>query len=222
MSTTFIAPAPPAGWYANPEGSGQRYWDGEHWTDEYRQEPPPPVAQPPAAPAEDRPARSSKKKRRSRGVRILLIGLPILVLLVGGGTVALVIHHNNQVAAQKKAAAAHREAVAAAAAQAAARKRRAAEKLKRDIANLQRDELVTGLEGAVKKDAENDVANGVLNGPITKVQCQPATATDATATPIANYTCLAATSETNGVLSGYRFTAAINVSAGSYTWHLGG
>ncbi|WP_158018381.1 DUF2510 domain-containing protein [Mycobacterium basiliense] len=25
--------APPAGWYANPDGSGgQRYWDGEHWT----------------------------------------------------------------------------------------------------------------------------------------------------------------------------------------------
>ena len=54
-----------------------------------------------------------------------------------------------------------------------------------------------------------------------KVQCQPATAVDATA-PIANYTCLAATSESNGLLSGYRFSATININSGSYTWHLGG
>jgi Protein of unknown function (DUF2510) len=25
-------PAMSAGWYANPEGGGQRYWDGENWT----------------------------------------------------------------------------------------------------------------------------------------------------------------------------------------------
>ncbi|MEX2108818.1 MAG: DUF4190 domain-containing protein [Solirubrobacterales bacterium] len=23
---------PPAGWYADPQGQGQRYWDGEKWT----------------------------------------------------------------------------------------------------------------------------------------------------------------------------------------------
>jgi uncharacterized protein DUF2510 len=28
------APAPmPAGWYSDPEGGGQRYWDGENWTE---------------------------------------------------------------------------------------------------------------------------------------------------------------------------------------------
>jgi Protein of unknown function (DUF2510) len=28
---------PPAGWYADPEGgAGQRYWDGERWTDDRR------------------------------------------------------------------------------------------------------------------------------------------------------------------------------------------
>jgi endoglucanase len=35
MSSASIAPAPPAGWYANPEGRGQRYWDGEYWADQY-------------------------------------------------------------------------------------------------------------------------------------------------------------------------------------------
>jgi Protein of unknown function (DUF2510) len=38
--------APPAGWYQNPEGSGQRYWDGGRWTDHFHHAPPPPAAQP--------------------------------------------------------------------------------------------------------------------------------------------------------------------------------
>jgi Protein of unknown function (DUF2510) len=25
----------PSGWYPNPEGKGQRYWDGSRWTDDY-------------------------------------------------------------------------------------------------------------------------------------------------------------------------------------------
>lgn len=31
--------APEAGWYENPEGDGERYWDGNQWTDQYRDEP---------------------------------------------------------------------------------------------------------------------------------------------------------------------------------------
>jgi Protein of unknown function (DUF2510) len=30
-------PLPPAGWYNNPTGLGQRYWDGQNWTDSYSQ-----------------------------------------------------------------------------------------------------------------------------------------------------------------------------------------
>ena len=26
-------PPPPPGWYPDPEGQGQRWWDGTHWTD---------------------------------------------------------------------------------------------------------------------------------------------------------------------------------------------
>ena len=35
--TQDSAPAmlPPAGWYTNPTGPGQRYWDGAQWTDSY-------------------------------------------------------------------------------------------------------------------------------------------------------------------------------------------
>jgi hypothetical protein len=45
-STDTTTPVPPPGWYANPSGPGQRYWDGEKWTDSYSQTQPtqaPPV-----------------------------------------------------------------------------------------------------------------------------------------------------------------------------------
>ncbi len=80
--------------------------------------------------------------------------------------------------------------------------------------------MVGSLQNAIKKDADSDVSSGVLTGPILKVQCQPATAADATAT-IANYTCIAANSESGGELSGYRFSGTINIRTGSETWHLG-
>ncbi len=37
------APAPPPGWYSDPEGSGQRWWDGTQWS-EHRQAPPQPTS----------------------------------------------------------------------------------------------------------------------------------------------------------------------------------
>jgi hypothetical protein len=172
------------------------------------------------------------KRERSRRARLLIFGLPLLILIAAGGVAAaLVIHHDSQATAHKQAVAAHEKVVARAAAQSAARQRaaaqsalrrkRAAANLQRDITNLKRETLVTGLQGAVKKDATKDVSDGVLTGSISTVQCQPATSADASAS-IANYSCLAATSETNGVLSGYRFSATINLNTSSYTWRLGG
>jgi Protein of unknown function (DUF2510) len=32
-STDEAPPAMPAGWYSDPEGGGQRYWDGKNWTE---------------------------------------------------------------------------------------------------------------------------------------------------------------------------------------------
>jgi hypothetical protein len=48
-------PAP--GWYPDPSGTGQRYWDGERWTD-HHQAGLPPTAEPyaPAAPVAVKPA----------------------------------------------------------------------------------------------------------------------------------------------------------------------
>jgi preprotein translocase subunit SecG len=42
-SSSADAPPPaPAGWYVNPSGLGQRYWDGEAWTDSFSGAGPPP------------------------------------------------------------------------------------------------------------------------------------------------------------------------------------
>lgn len=164
------------------------------------------------------------KPKRSKKARALIFGGPAIVILVAAiVAVALVVHHNNQAAARKHAAvvaAAHARAQRVA-------EREAADKLKREeaaaaklIANSERSSLVSFLETNVKKTAEKDVAAGVLNGPIMKVQCEPATSTDATAT-IATYSCVAATSESGGTLNGYSFTGTINLKTDGATWHLG-
>lgn len=37
MATQERSATPPAGWYDNPTGPGERYWDGSQWTEDYRQ-----------------------------------------------------------------------------------------------------------------------------------------------------------------------------------------
>jgi hypothetical protein len=41
----------PAGWYADPQGRGQRYWDGRNWTDQLA-----PLQAPSAAEEDKHPA----------------------------------------------------------------------------------------------------------------------------------------------------------------------
>jgi hypothetical protein len=169
------------------------------------------------------------RRKRSRRALLLFIGVPLVLVLVGGGVaVALIVHHNNEVAAQKRAATQRRTAQQAAQRVAQQRsllaqkqQQRAQAALRRIIASSKRDSIVSALQSSVKTDAEKDVADGILTGPILKVQCQPASSADATAS-IATYTWVAANSIANGTLSGYRFSATININSGAYTWHLGG
>jgi predicted nucleic acid-binding Zn ribbon protein len=170
------------------------------------------------------------KRKRSKKVRAFIFGGPVIAVLAAAAVaVVLVVHHNNQVAARKHAA-----AVAAV----AARKKAKAAELLREIAaddkrlkreeaqaarrarNAARQRLVNSLAAAVKKTAIKDVADDVLDGPILKVQCDPASATDATAN-IGTYSCLAATSQTGTTLNGYNFVGTINLNTGDITWRLG-
>ena len=83
-SATYAPPQasqnPPPGWYQNPEGPGQRYWDGIRWTDQYAQAPVPPAPQVPS-----QPTRGSGHK----AARIVLVVLLVAVGVVGLAGVAL-------------------------------------------------------------------------------------------------------------------------------------
>lgn len=66
-------PQHPPGWYPNPQGPGQRYFDGTNWTDQYQQ----------AAPTGPAP----QKKERNFLKSCLLVTLGVLLagaLLIGG------------------------------------------------------------------------------------------------------------------------------------------
>lgn len=69
----MTAPPPPSGWYPDPSGGGQRYWDGNRWTDL----PPPPS-----------PKTSPKKSRGSSIGKFLFAVVAIIALA------ALCSHYN--------------------------------------------------------------------------------------------------------------------------------
>jgi hypothetical protein len=71
--------ATPAGWYPDPEGHpGQRYWNGESWTDHRT---PPPVEAPPLESAY--PAAGSPAKKSGIDPKVLIgLGAAVLVLIV--------------------------------------------------------------------------------------------------------------------------------------------
>lgn len=53
----------PPGWYPNPQGPGQRFWDGTKWTDSYsQQQHQPPQHQPPPQPQHQPPQKSGGVK----------------------------------------------------------------------------------------------------------------------------------------------------------------
>lgn len=148
-------------------------------------------------------------RRRSRRSKIIRRLIPVAVLIAAGGTaVGLKVKHDNDAAKQRDA---HQQAAAA------AEQRNNA---KRD----QRDHLVADLQDAVKKDAQKDVRDGLLSGPITTTSCEPSDGSAVTDLSVhsAAFTCLAANKlSADGTLSGYRFTANVNYDTGDITWHLG-
>ena len=63
----------PPGWYLNPNGPGQRYWDGDGWTGQYETIP--------VSPAAARP-------RRRRAVLAIALGAVVVVAVVAWVLVA--------------------------------------------------------------------------------------------------------------------------------------
>jgi hypothetical protein len=161
--------------------------------------------------------RRTRKTRLTRRGRIARF-VALAIVLAGGATAGVIFKldhdrkaHAAAVAAQHKRDEAKRKADAKA----------ADEKLQRSG----RAELVKELEKSITKDAQKDVNDGLLTGPITRTQCDPAGGSnpDDLSTSTGDFTCLAVNSEhTDGTSSGYRFSATIDYDQFNYTWHLGG
>lgn len=78
-------PAP--GWYPDPAGAGQRWWDGERWTEQVGPLPPARESEPPPGAAPAAPPAQSVGGGRGRRFRV---GLAVLAVVLVGGLVALI------------------------------------------------------------------------------------------------------------------------------------
>jgi hypothetical protein len=161
--------------------------------------------------------RAPRKTRLTRRGRIARF-VALAIVLAGGATAGLIYKldhdrkaHAAAVAAQNKRDEAKRQADASA----------AEDKLQRDS----RAELVKELEKSITKDAQKDVNDGLLTGPVLRTQCDPVAGgnpDDLSVTSV-DFSCMAVTSESAGGLAhGYSFSATINYDQSNYTWHLGG
>lgn len=171
-----------------------------------------------------------RRRRLSRRVKIVLGAALALAVLGGSGTAAaLKVNHDNDAKAERQQKAAEVARIARerregeqAAERERTRKRDAQQAL--DRIELQgRKELERSLEKAIRKDALERVSEGVLDGPILKVSCDPVGGgRDDLTSRTGKYECIAATEvHDDGTYRGYSFHGTINYKEFSYSWALG-
>lgn len=205
------APKAPAGWYPDPTG-GRRYWDGEQWLaiSEPEQDSHP----------SDQGKTPSGSRLRKRTV--WLVAAMVGVLLVGGGATGVVLKLQSDQAEAKAEKVAAQEAVEAqAAAEKAGQERQAAAD---DREREERSASVTEIESSVKTMAEGHVKDGVVDGPVIEVTCDPVDggSTDDLAQKTTVFQCFVANKDNgDGTMSGYYYNATMNWDSGSYTYGLG-
>jgi len=148
----------------------------------------------------------------------LFVTASVLVLGCGAIVVNQVVAHNTEVAAQDEAQrVADVQATKAAEAARAKTAEDSAERASRAIA-------VTGVEASITTDAQQQVTEGTLDGPIIKSSCTPlgGGSTDDLTAITTTFSCIAVNVENaDGTSRGYRFSATVNWNDGSYSWHLG-
>lgn len=153
----------------------------------------------------------------SRRAKFAMLGVLALLIFGGAGAaIAIKIHHDNQVTAQRHSAAA--AALARQQAQQQQQTQNAGE-----TALRQGDE--TSLQQSITKDAQQQVNNGVLTGPILSTSCTPLSggSSQNLSSSTGTYDCIAVNKiNSDGTSSGYRYSATIDFSSGSASWHLGG
>lgn len=163
----------------------------------------------------------------------LAAGATAVGVLIAGAVVAfaLNIRANNQedqraAAASSSAASSSAAVVAAAEASSAAASSSAAAKTAADELERERRQLIVAeLEKSVTKHAKKLVKDDLLDGPIKHLSCTPIGdgSGDLLLDATGQFSCMAVTdvNEDEGTESGYRYSATVNWTAESYTWHLG-
>ena len=160
---------------------------------------------------------------RKRKVRLAAIVVAAVVLLAGGGAaITMSVVHNNSVVAAEATAKEARDAERVAANRLASQEqaREAADDAERAV----RVSMVGEIEGSITTDAQAQVDDETLEGPILRSSCTPlgGGSTDDLTSLTTTFTCIAINADNvDGTSSGYRFSATMNWDEGSYTWHLG-
>jgi hypothetical protein len=172
----------------------------------------------------------ARRRRLGRRLKLSLVVGFVLILAGGGGTAAaLKVKHDKDVKAERQVRAEKVASIARdrrerelAAERDRKRKRDAKEALDR-IELEGRKDLERSLEKAIKKDALQRVAEGVLDGPILNTSCDPVGGgRDDLTSRTGKYECIAATElHDDGSSRGYSFHGTINYKEFSYTWALG-
>ncbi|QGG41832.1 DUF2510 domain-containing protein [Aeromicrobium yanjiei] len=173
------------------------------------------------SPGEFCPGCGTPYVRRSRrpSPKVALVAA-LVVLLVAGVTAAIAVkQHQDGLAGDRAAAAAERQDRRERDAAADARER--ADEAERDV----RRDLVEALEKQITKDAKENVADDLLEGPIKYTSCTATGggSTDDLTALTGTFECIAVNEEnSDGTASGYRYAGTAEWDTGSITWKLGG
>lgn len=212
-------PSAPAGWYPGPDG-GQRYWDGERWLAL-----PAPAAEDGNLATQASGASSSVAMEDSSSSKSprkpLIIGLAIaaVLIVVGGGAAVAIKAQSDQAAAEEAA-----EAEEVAQAEEAAERQRQAEAAADQRERESRTSAIDEIEGSIQGMAETHVTEGLIDGPIISVSCDPVdggSADDLTQRTTV-FQCFAANTDNgDGSFSGHYYNATMNWDSGEYTYGFG-
>ena len=200
----------PAGWYPAPNG-GQRYWDGQRW-----------LALPNPDDSTVAVATGSAEKAAGGRKKVVVASVVALIVLAAAG-IGVLIWKNSHDTQMRNAA------IAASSSKAAASKAAAdaeADRVRRDTEakRAQRARAVKVIEAAVKTLAEKHVADGLFDGPVLSVSCDPVGggSTDDLTAKTTVFECFAATEKNgDGTLSGKKYHATMNWDTGAYTYGFG-
>jgi hypothetical protein len=151
--------------------------------------------------------RFSGLTRRSKGFIVAGVAL----LLVGGAGIGIALKgkHDNDLAAQREAA----------------QQAQAAKQQHEQQVRQERGVLVTDMERAITRYAQNQSLKpfALINGPILRTQCDPSGGQIDIKAVTQDFSCLAVrTINAGGTMRGYRFSATANYNKLSYSWRLGG